>query len=104
MDFVSVLYVEENSLRKSAFLKTGNGCAASAMSVYAVRNTVFESVDICDNTVNIELKDGIVHTKWDSFRDIYIVPLMQGEFKAKVTLMCAEYEDPEETEITFVCE
>lgn len=74
------------------------------MSVYAVRNTVFESVDICDNTVNIELKDGIVHTKWDSFRDIYIVPLMQGEFKAKVTLMCAEYEDPEETEITFVCE
>ena len=38
MDFVSVLYVEENSLRKSAFLITGNGCAASAMSVCMANN------------------------------------------------------------------
>ena len=74
------------------------------LSAYTVRNNVFESVYISDNMVNIETHNGIVHTKWDSFRDIYIVPLMKGVFKAKVTLMCAEYKDPEETELTFVCE
>lgn len=67
-------------------------------------HTVFESLDISDNTVNIEIKNGIVHTKCDRFRDIYITPLTKGIFKAKVTLMCAEYEEPEETEITFSCE
>lgn len=74
------------------------------LSAYTVRNTVFESVYISDNMVSIEAQNGIVHTKWDSFSDIYIVPLRKGVFKAKVTLMCAEYEDPEESEITFVCE
>lgn len=67
-------------------------------------HTVFESLDISDNTVNIEIKNGIVHTKCDRFRDIYITPTEKGIFKAKVTLMCAEYEEPEETEITFSCE
>lgn len=67
-------------------------------------HTVFESLDISDNTVNIEIKNGIVHTKYDRFGDIYITPLTKGIFKAKVTLMCAEYEEPEETEITFSCE
>lgn len=67
-------------------------------------HTVFESLDISDNTVNIEIKNGIVHTKYDRFGDIYITPTVKGIFKAKVTLMCAEYEEPEETEITFSCE
>lgn len=67
-------------------------------------HTVFESFDISDNTVNIEIKNGIVHTKYDRFGDIYITPTVKGIFKAKVTLMCAEYEEPEETEITFSCE
>ena len=74
------------------------------LPAYSVRNNVFESVYISDNMVSIEPQNGIVHTKWDSFSDIYIIPLIKGEFKAKVTLMCAEYEDPEETELTFVCE
>lgn len=74
------------------------------LSAYVTRNTDFESVDIFDNIVSIEIKNGIVHTRWGSFRGIYIVPLVKGEFMAKVTLMCAEYEDPEETEITFICE
>ena len=67
-------------------------------------HTFFESFDISDNTVNIEIKNGIVHTKYDRFGDIYITPTVKGIFKAKVTLMCAEYEEPEETEITFSCE
>ena len=54
--------------------------------------------------VSIEIKDGIVHTRLSSFRDIYIVPMKRGEFKARVELMCAEYENPEETELTFICE
>ena len=29
------------------------------------------------------------------FRGIYIIPMKKGEFKAKIELMCAEYEDPE---------
>lgn len=70
----------------------------------SVGNTVFESVDIYDNKVEIETKSGIVHTKFDWFRGIYLVPSMKGTFKGKATLMCAEYKDPEEIEITFVCE
>ena len=67
-------------------------------------NTVFESVDISDNVVNIETKNGIVHTKFDFFRGFYIVPLSQGEFKVKITLMCAEFSDPIKKELTIICE
>lgn len=74
------------------------------LSAYMDGTAIFEPVDIFDNIVTIEMQNGIVHTKWDSFRDIYITPLEKGIFKAKVTLMCAEYEEPEEAEITFVCE
>ena len=74
------------------------------LSAYITRNNVFKSVTISDNIVSIELKNGIVHSRWESFNDIYIVPLIKGEFKAKATLMCAEYEDPEEMEITYICE
>ena len=67
-------------------------------------NTVFESIEIEDNIVEIEQKQGIVHTKFDWFTGGYIVPFAEGEFEATVTLMCAEYEDPEETTIKFVVE
>lgn len=75
-----------------------------AFNTYTVRNSIFESMDISGNMVSIESKNGIVHTKWDSFRGAYIVPMKKGRFKAKVTFMCAEYEDLEETEVRFVCE
>lgn len=74
------------------------------LSTYTVRNSIFESMETSDNVVSIESKNGIVHTKWDSFRGAYIVPLKRGRFKVKVTFMCAEYVDLEETEVTFVCE
>ena len=69
-----------------------------------VGNTVYESVNISENIVEIETKRHIVHTKYDWFGGIYLVPLQKGEFKVKATLMCSEYEDPEETEIVFICE
>lgn len=73
------------------------------LSAYAVSNSIYESVEIFDNMVSIETKRGIVHTRWDSFGGVYLVPMKKGEFKAKATFMCAEYENPEEMEITFVC-
>lgn len=67
-------------------------------------NNIFESIDIEENVVEIEQKRGIVHTKFDWFIGGYLVPLVVGEYEAKVTLMCAEYEDPEETTIKFIVE
>lgn len=67
-------------------------------------NSIYESIEIEDNIVEIEQKHGIVHTKFDYFPGGYIVPVIPGEYEAKVTLMCAEYEDPEETTIRFVVE
>ena len=64
----------------------------------------FESFEIEDNIVEIEQKQGIVHTKFDYFSGGYIVPIVAGQYEAKVTLMCAEYQDPEETVIRFVVE
>lgn len=72
--------------------------------ISSIGNTYFESVEIYDNKVEIETKKDIVHTKFDWFDGAYIVPVRKGEFKVKATLMCAEYEDPEEMEITFICE
>ncbi len=65
-------------------------------------NSIFESIEIDDNIVEIEQKQGIVHTKSDCFSGAYIVPIAVGEYEAKVTLMCAEYEEPEETTIKFI--
>ena len=67
-------------------------------------NTIYSSIEIEDNIVEIEQKQGIVHSKFDYFYGAYIIPMMTGEFEAKVTLMCAEYEDPEETIIKFIVE
>lgn len=69
-----------------------------------MRNNIFESVNISSNRIDIETKNGIVHSKWDFFNGIYIVPMKKGRFKAKVVFMCAEYENPEEKELTFICE
>ena len=65
-------------------------------------NSVYESVDISNNTVDIVQRQGIVHTKYDWFSGAYIVPIVPGEFEAKATIMCAEYEEPEEMTIKFV--
>ena len=67
-------------------------------------NTVYSSIEIEENIVEIEQKQGIVHTKFDYFYGGYIVPFEIGEYEAKVTLMCAEYKNPEETTIKFIVE
>jgi len=94
-------------LKPTNFGGFGGGFDFSAISstLPAITGTnVFESIDIEDNVVEIEQKRGIVHTKFDWFIGGYIVPLVAGEYEAKVTLMCAEYENPEETTIKFVVE
>ena len=67
-------------------------------------NTFFASMEIENNKIEIEQKRGIVHTKSDYFCGAYIIPIVAGEYEAKVTLMCAEYETPEETTIKFLVE
>lgn len=67
-------------------------------------NTIYSSIEIEENIVEIENKKGIVHTKFDYFYGGYIIPFALGKFEAKVTLMCAEYEDPEEYFIRFIVE
>ena len=69
-----------------------------------MRNIIFELVNISSNRIDIETKNGIVHSKCDFFNGIYIDPMKKGRFKAKVVFMCAEYENPEEKELTFICE
>lgn len=67
-------------------------------------NTIYSSITIQDNIVEIENKKGIVHTKFDYYYGGYIVPLEAGEYEAKVQLMCAEYVDPEEYSIKIIVE
>ena len=78
--------------------------SALVTSPFRNGNTVYSSIEIEDNIVEIEQKQGIVHTKFDYFFGAYVVPMSAGEYEAKVTLMCAEYEDPEETTIKFIVE
>lgn len=74
------------------------------LPIASLENAIYESVKIHDNKVEIETKREMVHTKSDWFNGVYIVPAQKGEFKVKATLMCAEYEEPEKIEITFICE
>ncbi len=67
-------------------------------------NTIYSSITIQDNIVEIENKKGIVHTKFDYYYGGYIVPLEAGEYEAKVQLMCAEYVDPEKYTIKIIVE
>ena len=71
---------------------------------YNYRNTIYSSIVIKDNIVEIEQKSGIVHTKSDYFDGAYIVPFLSGEYEAILTLMCAEYDEPEKTTIRFIVE
>ena len=93
-------------LKSSNFGKFGSipDLSAFVASPFKNGNTIYSSIEIEDNIVEIEQKQGIVHTKFDYFYGAYIVPMIAGEFEAKVTLMCAEYEDPEETTIKFIVE
>lgn len=63
-----------------------------------------EALTIAGNVVKVESDNGILHSTSGCFGGIYIIPRQKGEFKAKVTLMCAEYEEPQERELIFVCE
>lgn len=58
-------------------------------------NTIYESLTVSGNTVNIEWKNGIVHTKSDYMKGVYIVPLVEGKYRIKATIMCAEYKEPD---------
>lgn len=68
------------------------------------KGSIFESMEIENNTVYLEQRQGILHTRFDYYEGAYIVPMEPGEYEARVTLMCAEYEEPEETTIKFVVE
>lgn len=67
-----------------------------------MRNSINASLEISENTIEIEQSKGIVHTKFDWFRGAYLVPFVPGKFEAKATLMCAEYENPEEVTINII--
>ena len=76
-----------------------------ALSRYIpVNPNIYENVEVVDNILMIETNRGLLHTKSDSFDSIYVVALEKGKFKAKVSLMCAEFVEPVNIEITFVCE
>ena len=66
--------------------------------------TLLASIKIEDNIVEIEREQGVVHTKTERFNGAYIYPLAAGEYEAKVTFMCAEYERPEKATIKFIVE
>lgn len=75
-------------------------------SLYSeIRNSsLFEMMEIENNVVEIEQRNGIVHTKSDWFPGAYVVPLIKGEFEAKASIMCAEYDRPREATIRIVVE
>ena len=61
-------------------------------------------IEIVNNTVEFEDRQGIVHTKSKGFDGAYILPCSVGNYEAKVIIMCAEYDNPEERTIRFVVE
>ena len=81
-------------------------CASPSLAerINAIANiNAFETVVVSNNVAEIEIRD-LIHTKSNSVRGIYLVPIERGNFEAKVSVMCAEYEEPEETTIVFECE
>ncbi len=101
---------QENAISMKTQVKVSDGLwripdiTSLIASPFKNGNTINSSIEIADNIVAIEEKQGIVHSKFAYFYGAYIVPLCTGEFEAKVTLMCAEYEDPEERTIKFIVE
>ena len=61
-------------------------------------NTVFSnhSLSIDDHGITANAKQ-IPHKDLEWFRDIYIVPTAKGHFQIRVSLMCSEYIEPEES-------
>lgn len=96
--------VLENVLRRTEALNAFPSLQLPDLSYFSRQTSIYESVLVEDNVVDIENKSGIVHTKSSWYRGCYLVALKTGEYTAKVTLMCAEYENPEEFFIKFVCE
>lgn len=78
-----------------------NNHLSEILSAPIFNSASFKSLDIEDNIVEIDVEQGIVHTKFDYFEGAYIVPINTGKYTAKVTLMCAEYEDPDVSFIIF---
>lgn len=112
-DLIQKTYEKMNHEKLFGFEKTMQSLDAfgsirdipSLIAPSALRtNTIFESIEIKDNRVEIGQKHGIVQTKSDWFSGSYIVPIMVGEYEAKVTIMCAEYREPDVTKIRFVVE
>lgn len=66
-------------------------------------NSVSESVAVSDNTLYLEWKDGILHTKSDDLGGVYLAALAEGEYSIRVTVMCAEYAEPEIGYIRVSC-
>ena len=86
----------------------GFGITPDFSSLYHIpsvsANSIYESIEIEDNIVDIEIKNGLVHTKFTWFAGGYIVPTIPGTYEAKVICMCAEYTDPDEKTIKFIIE
>lgn len=96
--------VLENAMRRTEAFNAFPSFHLPDLSSFSRQTSIDESVLVEDNVVDIENKSGIVHTRFDWYRGCYLVALKTGEYTAKVTLMCAEYENPEEFFIKFVCE
>lgn len=65
---------------------------------------VIEMIEIENNVVELEDRQGVVHTKVEGFSGAYIIPVSAGNYEAKAIIMCAEYDSPEEKTIQFVVE
>lgn len=65
---------------------------------------IYENLEVSDNKVEIECRQGIVHTRSVAFDGVYIVPLKTGEYSVKITYMCTEYDEPDVKELKIYCE
>lgn len=81
-----------------------DGIRPLSSMVLTPKTSIYQSITVGDNAVNITDQQGIVHTKTSSFDGIYIVPYKAGEYEIKATIMCAEYESPQVRIIKVVVE
>ena len=83
--------------------KSGINYIAEAL-INKLEPATYEMIEIENNIVELEDKQGIVHTKVEGFSGAYIIPVSAGKYEAKAIIMCAEYDSPKETEIKFIVE
>ena len=98
-------HASEIALEKM-YSSLGLASNASRLSIPVLPNTMYTNLKyifVSDNRVDVELKNGIVHTKDDFFQGVYIVPLKEGSYSVKVTIMCAEYREPDIKYIGVIC-